>query len=136
MKYKVARDCYRDFSGKASDAARQLAFGGIAAVWVFRPEDTSGVGLPTELLVTMAGLAFALLCDLLHYAYAAAAWGVYQYWYEDVAKASNSSNEEDGEVPDSPGWINYVTLILFWLKLISLVGAYVAFLYWLVPQAV
>jgi hypothetical protein len=36
------RQDFYDFSGKASDASRQLAFAAIAVIWLFKTDTTSG----------------------------------------------------------------------------------------------
>lgn len=132
MKYKLARQHYNDFSGLASSAARQLAFAGIAAIWIFRPAASEGLGLPSGLMPSMAGLALFLLFDLLQYVYAAAAWGIYQYHYEDIARVNKPDDMLEAEIPSSPDWINYATLAFFWLKLLCLTFALALFAGWLI----
>ena len=39
MKLSDYRETYYEFSGKASDVTRQLAFAGIAIVWIFKIEE-------------------------------------------------------------------------------------------------
>ena len=135
MKYGVARDHYIGFSGRASDVARQLAFAGIAAVWLFRPEDSNGLGLPADLMPVALALALSLFFDLFQYIYAAAAWGVYQWWFEEDAQKSNPADEREGDIPDSPNWINHPTIAFFALKLGALAIAYSLFVWWLATKA-
>ena len=136
MKYGLARDLYAEFSGRASEVCRQLAFAGIAGAWLFRPENSLGLGLPRDLLPVALLLALCLLCDLLQYIYATAAWGWYQWEHESAAKRSNAEDEREGEIPDSPDWINRPTITFFIFKLIFLALAYGWFVLWLFRQVV
>lgn len=78
MKLSVARENYYCHSAAASAAARQLAFAGIAAVWVFnQPQDQPGIALPQVLTWAMILLCFSLACDLLQYASSSAIWGYF-----------------------------------------------------------
>lgn len=135
MKFGLARQHYREFSGLTSTTARQLAFAGIAAIWIFRPTSASGLGLPAPLLFSLAGLASFLLLDLMQYVYATAAWGIFQFQHEPTAKQSNPANEEEGEVPDSPDHINIATLVFFWLKIPLLLCAHAIFVWWLISES-
>jgi hypothetical protein len=58
--------------------------------------------------------------DLLHYAYASAAWGIFHRVQE---KKLQNENNLEGEI-HAPDAINWVSLVFFWGKTILSVAAY------------
>ena len=46
MKLRNYRQTYYDYSGKASDIARQLSFAGIAIIWIFKIQKDTSIELP------------------------------------------------------------------------------------------
>ncbi len=115
MKLSEAREYYVDHSRQASTVARQLAFAGIALIWVFRsaPAEPGEPFLPREFLLPAVLIVVALAADLLQYAWASGAWGVIQ------RRMELSGNEED-----APDWVNRPSLVLFWGKIGCVVTAY------------
>jgi hypothetical protein len=113
------RDSYDVFSSKASEIARQLAFAGIAAVWVLRPADPRATEIPDALLVPLAAFVTALGLDLLHAAYGALAWGAFCRYHEhcDTDPASDI---------DAPKWINWPTNSFFVGKIAAVLVGYAA----------
>ena len=116
MKLKDAREAYYEYTKKASEVARSLAFGGIALIWVFKT-DVGGIPkVPDALLLPAALLATSLAFDLLQGVAGSVIWGVFHR-----LKERESELGENPEI-DAPGWINLPTLFFFWGKLI-LVGS-------------
>ncbi len=75
MELKDARAAADTFSGKASDVSRQLAFAGIAVIWILRVGDkTGGIQYAGALLLPLLMFVASLALDLLHYVYGAVAW--------------------------------------------------------------
>jgi hypothetical protein len=109
---------YYDFSGKASDVGRSLAFAGIAVVWVFKTGSVAQVP-PRGLLLPLALFAVALLLDLLHYVVAAFIWGIFSRYKEK--RLPEDKREEDFDAPPA---LNYPASVLFILKLLVLVVGY------------
>lgn len=58
---------YREFTDKASEVARVLAFGGIGVVWMFKVESAGGISIPRGLALPLWLLVCALALDLMHY---------------------------------------------------------------------
>lgn len=116
------RETYYEATGKASDIVRQLAFAGLAFVWVFSGASTfrssSVLHIPSDLLRVGLVLVVALVIDLLQYLWRSAAFGVYGRWVENRP----SQYSAKFKVPDS---INRVNLGLFWGKAVALMVAYV-----------
>ena len=122
MTLQDLRDAYYGYSGKASDVARQLAFAGIAVVWLFHIENHGNIYLYRLLVWALAFLILALALDLLHYATSAAIWGIF-HRIKEKAYGPNSSRKFDAPLP-----INWPGLLFFWAKLVAVVIAYVLLL--------
>jgi len=120
MKLADYRDTYYEFTGKVSDISRQLAFAGIAIIWIFKKE-TPGTGLtvPRELLIPGVLIVVALIFDLLQYCIATVTWF---FFYRTIEMRGVS---EDAELGRHSVWLEVPINTAFWLKVISLGAAYV-----------
>ncbi len=112
-----ARQDYYELSGKASDAARQLAFAGIAVIWVFKSETNGVVSVPDELLLPGLLIVAALFVDLLQYVAAAALWGAF-------ARAKERGGTKPDDVVTAPAIINWPALACYGLKIALVLWAY------------
>jgi hypothetical protein len=112
------QNTYEVASAKASDIARQLAFAGVAIVWLFSGTTSTDDQLRVTGRLLAAGffLVIALALDLLHAVYRAAAWGIYGRVLERRGRIRDV---------DAPAWINWPSIGLFSGKLAALVIAYV-----------
>lgn len=115
--FKQLRDDYYSFSGKASDAARQLAFGGLAIVWFFHTQQKTGIVLPAALFWPAIAFVLALGLDLFHYAAASLIWGAF-------TASKRNAGAEDDDVIEVPKPLNYPALICFSAKLVVLLWGY------------
>jgi hypothetical protein len=79
MKLEDTRKAYQEYSKAASDVTRELAFAGIAVIWIFRITNAaSGVpGIPATLHLPLVLFVVALGLDLLHYATGTVIWGTF-----------------------------------------------------------
>jgi len=77
LRVEDCRQFYYNHSGKASDVQRQLAFAGIAIIWVFRVSNVGEQKIPTELIYSATLFITAIAFDLLQYLSAAIMWGTY-----------------------------------------------------------
>lgn len=119
MKLSEYRKTYYELSAKASDVSRQLAFAGIAIIWIFKLDSKPIPIIPQSFLLPTILLACALACDLLHYIVGTFIWGNFQ-WRKEKEK-------KDGETdPDliAPRYLNQPILVLFSLKLFFVTVAY------------
>jgi hypothetical protein len=119
LKLSGYKEDYDYFSSRASDVARQLAFAGVAVVWIFRVGEGLDAALPENLLTPLALLALALLLDLLHYVMGALVWGSFHRFKEKQLKRIS----DDPEVA-APKWCNWPINLLFGLKIVAVVVAY------------
>lgn len=119
MKLEDCRKAYYDFSGKASDIARQLGFAGIAVIWLFKANgDGDGYyALHSNLFLAGLLIVAALSLDLFQYVFSAAIWGFFSRRIEKRgAKATGTV--------DAPIYLNWPGLFFFWTKLIVMMIAY------------
>jgi hypothetical protein len=127
MKLAYVRERYTYYTGKASEIVRQLAFAGIAVIWVFRTQSGDLVRVPQQLLPPAASLIVALVFDFLQYIAGSLAWGVYQ-----KVKESQQTTEDAEFLAPRP--INWPALFFFWAKVIAIAVAYALLFCFLVRQ--
>lgn len=113
MKLSDHKSSYYDHTASASSVARQIAFAGIAFIWIFKRESTGSITLPTELLWPAILLILGLTSDLLQYFSASAIWGVFHRTKE---KQGIKQNEEI----QASIYLNWPSLAFFWIKLFSI----------------
>ena len=77
------RKDFYEFSGKASDITRQLAFAAIAVIWLFKTDAPTGeITIPPALILPGILIVASLAADLLQYVAASLIWGGYSYYLE------------------------------------------------------
>ena len=117
MKLAYLRERYSYYSGKASDIVRQLAFAGIALLWLFKTEVDKQWKIPVELLPAATLVVLTLLLDFLQYVVGSMVWAGY-----------NASKERAGTTEDAdflaPRPINWLTNFFFWTKIVTTIIAY------------
>lgn len=119
MKLSDYRETYYEFSGKASDVARQLAFAGIAIIWLFKVQAADFPKIPKELILPTITLALSLAFDLLQYVAGTTVWGIFQWYHE---KQLNDLSQ-DPEIESSTK-LKWPQFTFFILKLIALILSY------------
>jgi hypothetical protein len=112
-----ARQSYYDLTGKASDVVRQLAFAGIAFVWIFKTERNGVVTIPEELLLPGLLIVAALFADLLQYVLGGLLWGGY-------ARLKERRGTQPGDTLVAPPLINWPALACYYLKIALVLFAY------------
>ena len=127
MKLAYVRERYSYYTGKASEIVRQLAFAGIAVIWVFKTDRGDQVRVPQELLPAAIALVAALVFDFLQYVAGSLAWGIYQ-----KVKESGGAKEDTEFLAPRP--INWPALALFWSKVVAIAIAYALLLCFLVRR--
>jgi hypothetical protein len=112
VKLQDYRDDFYTFSGKASDISRQLAFAGIAIIWLFKKDTLPGLSIPRELLLSGIFILLSLALDLVHYCLASLVWRLY---YRGKEKSGTSEDEElhHSEWLERPLWILFAAKIFF-----------------------
>jgi hypothetical protein len=117
MNLAFIRERYSYYSGKASDIVRQLAFAGIALVWLFKTEIKGQWGIPTELFPAAGLIVLTLSLDFLQYAAGSLIWAAYN-------KVKESAHTADEAEFLAPRLINWPTNFFFWTKVVTNTLAY------------
>ncbi len=117
-----------DRSGEASDKSseinRQLAFAGIAIIWVFKTDSGGRQIVPNDLFLPGLFLVLSLTFDLLQYVIKS------EIWYRVTRKKEKARVNEFTVSP----WINYPADILYWAKIIATLIAYALLIRFLVVR--
>ena len=120
MKLQDYRDTADTFSGKASDACRQLAFAAIGLIWVFK-KDLEGTGLisfPEVLIWAAVFVIFALALDLTQYVL-----GYLIYW-QYFRMLEKKDTPKSKELPYHSPLLNKPIEVCYWTKILSVALAY------------
>lgn len=112
------RTAYYELSGKASDVARQLAFAGIALIWIFHERGDTPIAIPTSLVTPAALFICGLGFDLLQYVCGALIWGAFHRYHE------KRLGPESKKPLAAPAWFNWPGVFFFWSKLLLVLGGY------------
>jgi hypothetical protein len=113
---------YARHSTSLSTVNRQLAFAGIAVIWIFVIKKDGQITIDDELLFPLGCFVLGLTFDLLQYMYASAIWG---YFNRQKELDSNITIESDFTAPRI---INWPTITFFWLKSCSVITGYICIL--------
>ena len=113
------REEYEYFSSKASDINRSLALGGLAIVWIFKNTDPTMPMLDKAFLWPLLLLVFSLLSDLLHYLVGGLTWYHFYCYHERETPLDEQSDIS------APRWKRNIITLLFLIKVILMLAAYV-----------
>ena len=95
-----------------------LSLAGIAVIWIFKVEPGRTPIIPVELFLPGILIISGLVLDLAQYVIGALFWGFY-------ARLMEKKGKRDDDQFDAPRWINWPALVCFWMKIISMIVAYV-----------
>lgn len=115
----TALNTYYAATATVSAIVRQLAFVGVAVVWLFSGVDLKsgqGLDIPNDLLRPGVLLITALILDLMQYVVRTVIWGFWGWLLH---------RHHDVDRQLAPGWFNWPTLVLFYSKIICIGWAYV-----------
>ncbi len=107
------------YSGKASEATKSLAFGGIAVIWVFHEDSPSKPTIDPQFIFPLALFTLSLACDLLHYIVGAITW----YWFFIYHERNTPKKKQDNI--SAPEWKRDLVTGFFYVKIAVLLLAYV-----------
>ena len=128
-----------DFREKTGAIIRQLAFAGIAIVWLFKSGDSTSTLVPQDLAMPLLLLALTLALDLFENANGALIWSIKPSRIIEASKKKPwwfalmfSLDQVPGGAPNLVSWpVRFV----FWLKLVVLLVAYAQLLTEIAPRA-
>lgn len=103
------------YSGQSSEINRQLAFAGIAVIWVFKEERGGQINVPLALFLPGVLIVTGLAVDLLHYVIAGEIW-----------RQVTRKNEQEGkDAFKVKPFINWMGDTMYWLKIALTIIAYI-----------
>lgn len=117
MKLSEYKEDYYTFTGKLSDINRQIAFAGIAIIWIFKKTTNIEMLIDPQLVLPAVLIVAALAVDMLQYIYQSVTWAIFYTYYKRKGKLED-------EVINSPESLNYVSWGLFILKVLLVIIAY------------
>lgn len=121
------REDYQKYTTKLSDVNRNIAFAGIAIVWIFRKTNGDNIAISEELIFPSILLVLGLGFDMLQYIYQSIAWAIFYRYHEKRLM------DDDVELL-APIEMNYASWAFFGLKVLSVIVAYVFILIFLVDN--
>jgi hypothetical protein len=121
MQLKEYLNKYREYSGKASDSSRQLAFAAIAVIWVFKNPAGSTPILPSKLVLAAFFMVLSLGCDLFQYIAGSLIWKIFHRIKE------KQGVKADADVKASP-WLSNLIWVFFFAKIVFLIVGYILIL--------
>ena len=119
MKLPEYRQTFYDYSGKVSDLSRQLAFAGLAVIWIFKKDGaTDKLTIPGALTLPLLLLVASLACDVLQYFAGTVVWWLF-YRIKEIRGFT-----DEQELGDHSPWLEAPIWIFFLFKFIFLIVAY------------
>ena len=132
MRFEAFRTIYQTQSERASAVTRQLAFAGLAIVWILRDE----VGkLPPSLHPGALLLVIGLACDLIQYALTTWLYHCRYMSLKGRAGDEGAALQDDTEVV-VPAWLHTPGRYLFAAKIGLVIAAYGCILVYLSKQII
>lgn len=108
---------YYFFTGKLSDINRQIAFAGIAIIWVFKKGENSEIQIDNDLVLPAILIVCALAFDIFQYIYQSITWSIFYTYY-------NRKYKKEEQKIESPEYLNYPSWAFFFIKVILVLIAY------------
>lgn len=116
---------YEYYTGKASENVRNLAFSGIAIIWIFT-KTQDGISIPQSLKTPLILLCITLMLDFLQYV-----WGGLVWWIK--AKQSEKKLEENDKYePQINKWIPNSIHLFYFLKVLTITLSYILLIRFLI----
>jgi hypothetical protein len=125
------QDCvkiYFSYVKQTSDIVRQMGLAGIALIWASKIEGKSNFTIEPAMISAGIFLLIGLACDLLQHIAGTAIWAIFARLKEI---SSMTTDSPDFYVPTK---INWPTILLFWLKIISVLTGYALIITYLIRR--
>lgn len=114
MKLKDLKGEFYYFTGELTKIIRNMAFSGIAIVWILKSADENVIYIDKMLIIVILSFISVLIFDFLQYLYQAIFWSIY-YRYQEKKDFNLEREVTFSTYCNLPSWI------FFTLKIISLV---------------
>jgi hypothetical protein len=135
MKLPELKNDYYSFTTAASIKVRQMAFAGIAVIWMFRTSKEGEIHFEKTLFFALTIMVITLALDFLQNLYQVVTWHIYYNVKEKVLKNDDRSIDKDKEF-FLPAYLNIITIVLFYAKIVSLIIAYTTLIRYLYLELV
>lgn len=112
MNLKDYRQTFYEFTGKASDLNRQLAFAAIALIWLFKTGADSQPTFPHKLILPGGLVVVSLFLDMLQYCVGAIVWRMI-YTKNEAIEVSETEDLDHSVWSERPIWFLFIVKILF-----------------------
>jgi len=129
MKLEDYKQDFYTFTGKLSDINRQIAFAGIALIWIFKKSNGIEITICAELVFPSILLASALAFDILQYIYQSAAWAIFFRYHE------KRSIDENQDIL-APSFMNYFSWFCFIMKVLLVIISYIYIIRYLLENLI
>ncbi|MBC7000388.1 hypothetical protein [Cytophaga sp. FL35] len=115
------KDDYLYYTGKTSELNRNLAFAGVAIIWIFKTTSESGFVIPKELISPLIWLVISLSLDLFQYLCGGLIWLIFYRYYENMINNKKRKPNKDLKAhPILPGVLHF----FYWSKIVANLIAY------------
>lgn len=111
------KEDYYYFTGKLSDINRQIAFAGIALIWVFKKGKEIDFQIDDELILPAILIVCALAFDIFQYIYQSITWSIFY-------TIKNRKYKSEDKKLKSPEYLNYPAWFFFCVKVVLVLIAY------------
>ncbi|MDO1500913.1 hypothetical protein Q2T40_12300 [Winogradskyella maritima] len=111
------KEDYYFFTGKLSDINRQIAFAGIALIWVFKKGTNTEFQIDNALILPAILIVSALAFDMFQYIYQSVVWSIFY-------TRKNRRHKSEEKKIKSPEYLNYPSWVFFFIKVILVLIAY------------
>jgi hypothetical protein len=105
------KEDYYLFTGKLSDINRQIAFAGIAIIWVFKKSENSQFQIEVDLILPSILIVCSLAFDMFQYIYQSIAWSIF-YSHHNRKHKNEDKKIESSERMNYPSWIFFSTKVI------------------------
>lgn len=129
-KLKDYLDDFDTYTSKASEVNRQLAFAGIAIIWLFKNPEGNKSLFTHELITPLFCLIISLSLDLFQYLLGSIIWGIF---FEIKERQINKGEIKDNDIKANR-ILSYAITFFFVLKIIAMCIAYYFLLAYLLPK--
>jgi hypothetical protein len=111
MKLSDYRTSAHEFTKSLSEINRNLAFAGIAIIWIFKSNESSIPHIDSKFLTPLLLITISLAFDIFQYLYSSIIWT----WFH---KSKENKGVQDDDEIDAPSWYPIPSYILFYSKVI------------------
>lgn len=123
-------DDYREYSELLSSSNRQLAFAGIAIIWIFRNGNGITPLIPNQLLLPLMFFALSLFFEILQYLSGTVIWKSFFSYNEKLYRSKKLESADDIVAPKC---YQRIITTFFYLKVSSTILAYFLIFKFFIP---